>query len=71
MLPGAGNQPQDAARTIGAGMQLGAEPATAAAKRFGCRRAAYGTARSAVGFAGGAVQQQEPIGWQAWGSRPG
>jgi hypothetical protein len=31
MLPGAGDRPQDPARAVGAGVQLGAEPASAAA----------------------------------------
>lgn len=69
VVSGAGDQPKDPARTVGVGVQLGAEPAPAAAKRFGRRRAAHGTAGSAVGLAGRTVQQQQPVCWQARAER--
>jgi len=66
VVPGAVDEPQDPPSAIGAGVDLGTDPAARAAKRLRLRRAVCGPRGGAMSLAGGAVSQHQAIGRHRW-----
>src|SRR3954468_6041833 len=66
VVPGAVNEAQDAAEAIGAGVDLGADPAARAAERFSLWGAVRGARGTTMRLAGCAVGQHQPIGRHHW-----